>query len=175
MPRLHKTEIIPHGVTVGRKRKRSKEDKGESRSRPCRSDKIFGTSGDQLNLKSQYAACSYNALQFVSKKDSRATNGVYEVRIDMSVSGLSQLAAELGPLNGQFDHVMLCLPPGTTGNLIAFAYIHHWLSVYNDEWCNYLPSQVHGIGHNLNLAHSGETGSYDDLSSVVSLTACLLL
>jgi hypothetical protein len=31
-----------------------------------------------------------------------------------------------------------------------------WLSVYNDDWCNYPSGQVHEIGHNLNLAHAWE-------------------
>jgi len=39
------------------------------------------------------------------------------------------------------------------------------LSVYNDEWCTYLSAQLHELGHNLNLGHSGEgSQAYDDQS-----------
>jgi len=35
------------------------------------------------------------------------------------------------------DHVLYCLPRDTQG-WIGYAYLDHWLSVYNDEWCNSL-------------------------------------
>jgi hypothetical protein len=63
--------------------------------------------------------------------------------------------------------------------------VNSWLSVYNNQWCNYVSGQMHGkynviffhdsnirnieIGHNLNLAHSGETSTYDDQSGMVSI------
>lgn len=34
--------------------------------------------------------------------------------------------------------------------------MNHYLSVYNDDWCNYPSGQVHEIGHNLDLEHAGE-------------------
>lgn len=32
-------------------------------------------------------------------------------------------------------HIMYCLPPGNSGTWITYAYINHWNSVYNNEWC----------------------------------------
>ena len=60
-----------------------------------------------------------------------------------------------------------CIPPGTSGGWIAYAYINHWLSVYNDRWCEYPSGQMHELGHNLNLAHSGEGATYDDQSGMM--------
>ena len=120
------------------------------------SNEIFGTNGDVVNLKSQYAACSYNQLNFYPTTDNRVNNGVYTVTITNTVSGVSdgvirnavnsQATAELGDLPSQFDYVMQCLPPGTNGGWIAYAYINHWLSVYNNNWCNYPSGQMHELG-----------------------------
>ncbi len=51
---------------------------------------------------------------------------------------------------------------------IAYAYINSWNSVYSNEWCNYVSAQLHELGHNLNLAHSGEgTTEYADQSGMM--------
>mmetsp|Transcript_15794 Transcript_15794/g.24045 ORF Transcript_15794/g.24045 Transcript_15794/m.24045 type:complete len:451 (+) Transcript_15794:688-2040(+) len=42
--------------------------------------------------------------------------------------------------------------------LLAYAYLNDHLSVYNDIWFDRVNVQVHEIGHNLNLAHSGQRG-----------------
>lgn len=119
------------------------------------SDNVFGTTDDSVNLKSQYEACSYNKLRLNPTADSRATNGVYEVSISRKTKRasresiedavVSQLTRELGYLPREFDHVMLCLPPRTSGSWIAYAYVNGWLSVYNDNWCNYVSAQVHEV------------------------------
>lgn len=130
---------------------------------------IFGTSGDTVNLKSQYDACSQGKLLFEPFNGLTTTNvpisdGVVNVTIPESVNGVSRYTAEdyvmdaagvlLGNLPNQFDHVMLCIPPGTSGNWIAYAYINSWLSVYNDDWCNYVSGQMHEIGMCWLAAHS---------------------
>jgi hypothetical protein len=66
------------------------------------------------------------------------------------------------------DHVMYCMPDNAMTD-VAYAYVNSWLSVYNDDWCNKPSAQVHELGHNLNLAHSGEgTNVYGDQSGMVS-------
>ena len=181
------------------------------------SDAWFGTHGDPVNLKSQYEACSYNKLQINPANTRNISNGVRTISIGNNVIGASSTTIqwsvvwtawnEFGSLINNFDHVMLCLPPGTTrsqsGSWIAYAWVNSWLSVYNDQWCNYVSAQMHGkskimlillpsfsfmtdsnsllafsdcyttirnieIGHNLGLAHSGETATYDDQSGMVS-------
>jgi hypothetical protein len=142
------------------------------------SNSVFGTSGDPVNLVSQYKACSYDKLRFAPTTDSRATNGVYEVTITQTVTGVldsvvrnsvtTALTQTFGSLSSTFDHVTLCLPPGTSGSWIAYAYINSYLSVYNDQWCNYVSEQMHKVGHNLGLGHSGEgTAEYDDQSGMM--------
>ena len=144
------------------------------------SDKWFGTSGDTVNLKSQYKACSYDKLIMNAFSNTQVSDGVTTVTISETVSGASDdtiknaAVTALGSLVNEPDYVMLCLPPGTSGSWIAYAYVNSWLSVYNNEWCNYVSGQMHEIGHNLNLAHSGENAEYDDQSGMVCIKTELL-
>jgi hypothetical protein len=55
--------------------------------------------------------------------------------------------------------------------LLSQAYMGGWLSVYNNQWCNYPSVQVHEIGHNLNLAHAGEGSSeYADQTGMMGFS-----
>jgi hypothetical protein len=123
------------------------------------SDDIFGTAGDAINLKSQYQACSDGKLVFepVTTNALVGTDGVYTVTLPTTnVTGatdstirtamVNKATADLGSLTSVADYVMLCLPPGTTGGWIAYAYINHWQSVYNDNWCRYPSAQLHEVG-----------------------------
>jgi hypothetical protein len=115
------------------------------------SDAWFGTSGDAVNLKSQYEACSYNKIQIDPANTTDVSNGVKTVTISNTVNGTADgvirdaVTTALGSsFTSQFDHVMLCLPPGTSEDWIAYAYFNYWLSVYNNEWCDYVSAQMHG-------------------------------
>lgn len=122
------------------------------------SQSVFGAT----SARSQYSDCSFNKLNFHPATGPGVSNGVMEITIPQNVKGIASYVVQnaitenLGgkPLNA--DHVMYCLPPGTTGGWIAYAYTNHWLSVYNDKWCTYLSAQMHEIGHNFGLLHSGE-------------------
>jgi hypothetical protein len=142
------------------------------------SNAVFGTSGDPVNLVSQYRACSYDKLRFAPTTESGTTNGVYEVSITQTVAGvdntvvreaaLTVLTQKFGDWTSKFDHVMLCLPPGTSGSWIAYAYVNSYLTVYNNEWCNSVSGQMHEIGHNLGLGHSGEgSETYADQTGIM--------
>ncbi|KAL7533016.1 hypothetical protein ACHAXR_012609 [Thalassiosira sp. AJA248-18] len=152
-------------------------DATTSPSESTLNDNWFGTNTDPHNLKSQYAACSYNKLTF-SPVTSIGTDGVVTVTIANTISGASdgtirnavtaKLRATYGTDSGLADHVALCLPAGTSGGWIEYAYIHSWLSVFNNNWCNYLSIQVHEIGHNLGYDHSGEgSNEYGDQSGMM--------
>jgi len=135
-------------------------DRATTASESTLSDDIFGTFGDPVNLRSQYSQCSDGKLQFqpLTTNSKVGSDGVYTVNLPTTfVTGadddvirdemVSKAAADLGAsLNRIADYVMLCLPPGTAGGWIAYAYINHWLSVYNDNWCQYPSGQLHEIG-----------------------------
>ena len=126
------------------------------------SNAVFGTSGDLVNLKSQYRACSYNQLLFEPVSEIGVVDGTTTVTVSTTIGqGSAQLHAIMSnaittALNAKFgvsnpgllaDHILYCLPPGAfkvvdkDGNLVdgkAYATettaVGSWLSVYNDEW-----------------------------------------
>ncbi|GFH49885.1 hypothetical protein CTEN210_06361 [Chaetoceros tenuissimus] len=148
-------------------------DKTTSASESELSDSIFGTShnifgisGDSLNLKSWYNQCSYNQLNFIPAEGTDINDGVITVTVPSSTTnGDSVMNNDIvAALNAKFNvssptqianHIMYCLPTGTMSG-IAYANINHWRSVYSDNWCTYVSSQAHEVGHNLVLAHSGD-------------------
>jgi len=144
------------------------------------SDNIFGTGTDVVNLRSQYKACSHDKLDFVPAENGSVgiTGGVGKVTINQNVTGVNNGEirdaavaagnAQFGTMQSQFDYVMVCIPPGTSGGWIAYAWLNWYLSVYNDVWCNFPSGQMHEIGHNLGLHHSGEgTAEYADQSGMM--------
>jgi len=164
-------------------------DESPSYDEATLSNSVFGDNGDPLNLKSQYSACSNGKLNFVpanSKSllsgqgqdgETDISNGVTTVRVNVDTSqgdGImrndvtEELKNNFGvshPTN-LANHVMYCLPPSAMSG-IAYAYVNSWMSVYKDKWCTYVSGQMHELGHNLNLAHSNEEGTYKDQSGMM--------
>ena len=104
------------------------QDTVTSSSKEILSDKIFGTGNDLANLSSQYSACSHGQLEFepfrgMTEGGFYVDNGVIDVNINMNAIDTSRFVVEdaleeaadkiVGSLSDQFDHVMLCLPPGS--------------------------------------------------------------
>lgn len=98
-------------------------------------DKVFGTAGDVSNLRERFEKCSYGEMlmqPFIGTTSTGKSiqNGVYQVTISAKVKGVQNtivednveaaLTQQLGNLPNQFDHVMLCLPPGTMSGWIAY-------------------------------------------------------
>ena len=120
-------------------------------------DKIFGLAGDQINLVERYRSCSYGELLMKPYVGTTVTgktiqNGVYELTIPINVLGAvntdvrnqveAALTQQLGQLTSQFDHVMLCLPPGTQSGWIAFSelcFSRSYISIYGSI-SNMIPS-----------------------------------
>lgn len=132
---------------------------------------------DNVSLKSQTAECSYNKLQIepfigATPSNEQVHDGVVNIHVDYEQTDATKhdliaIAAakeQLGDLDDpRFDLVMFCFPPGTK-NFMAFAYGNNKYSFYNDKWCGFVSAQMHEIGHNLGLGHSGQLQQleYDD-------------
>ena len=170
------------------------KDKSTSSSESKLSDSVFGTNGDKVTLKSQYGACSKGKLNIIPAA-SRTRNGntisagstTVTVKVKTKDGDSKMVNAITNALNDNFgvsnpnrlaDHVMYCLPPNTMSG-IAYAWYNSWNSVYSDDWCTSVSAQMHEIGHNLNLKHSGEidgqtNNQYGDQSGMVSAALATL-
>lgn len=125
------------------------------------SDKIFGTYGDQINIKSQFEACSHGKLQVTNEytvdiSDELVAPGVIEIDIPISLIGNNRRAirtemikatqAKLGlTLPGPFQNVMYVLEGCYTDcGWAAYAYVNGWLSIYQGDNYKYVSVQMHG-------------------------------
>lgn len=118
------------------------------------SNKIFGTNGDKVNLVTIYDTCSVGKLKFVPASGENIVDGVGEIFLTQNVGGMNSVDvdnlvvaagnAKFGELSINYDHVMFCLPPGTAGTWLAYAYLNWYRSTYNDLWCGYPSAQVSG-------------------------------
>lgn len=105
-------------------------DRTTSSSEDIIRDKIFGTYGDEVNLRERFQSCSYGEMLIEPVETQKISGGVFTIRVNTTVNGtgdavvreatLSALSAALGDLPSQFDHVMLCIPPGTSGSWIGY-------------------------------------------------------
>jgi hypothetical protein len=125
-------------------------------------NKIFGASGDVLNLKSLYNQCSSGQLQFEPQTNNNliGTDGVYTVNLPTTTvtnvadgtirdAAVAKASKDFGgvALTSIANHVIVCIPPGTAGGgWLAYAYVNHWLSVFNDHWCKAPSGQMHELG-----------------------------
>ncbi len=129
-------------------------DASTSASKSLLSNRIFGTTGDSVNMASQFSACSHDKLNFTPATGSGITNGVQEVTVSVSTSQgddvmNNAIYGELGSdYYGLADYLMFCLPANTMDG-IAYAYIGGQISVYDDDWCEYPSVAMHELGHNL--------------------------
>lgn len=114
---------------------------------------------DGFNLASGFRDCSYNKLTFVPTNYSKAKNGVYTVNVNTNVVNkkftevrnivLDQVRSDfnMNNLNDVFDHVMICMPPGTVSNngnskWAAYGIVNGYVTVFNDKWCNSVSAQM---------------------------------
>merc|ERR1711862_329114 len=125
---------------------------------------------EKKSVKNQYNKCSskkFNLVPFKGKTKTgvKVKNGVGEVNLSINIKNndksdveweiLKASREKYGDLPSQFDHIIICMPPGT-GTWIAYATMGGFKSVYNDKWCDNLTVLQHEIGHNINPGHSGE-------------------
>jgi hypothetical protein len=133
-------------------------------------DDIFGYGTDAVNLKSQMAACSMGDLTIVPGSDpngSFSAEGVVEVTIGVTLENndratirnavTTAVQSKLGvTLPGPYQQVMYVLEGCYVDcGWAAYAYINSWNSVYQGNYYYMTGVQMHELGHNFNLAHSG--------------------
>ena len=115
------------------------------------SNRIFGTDGDLVNLKSQYEGCSKGRLEImpaISDDHQEIVDGVLELTIDANGSTDDRVISDLANnyVKARYaniaDHWMLCLPPGTDGGWVGYANYRGPKSVFNNKWCGYPSIQV---------------------------------
>lgn len=152
-------------------------------------DNIFGYGTDQVNLKSQMAACSMNTLDIVPGSDpngSQSATGVVEVTINVSLEGNSRstirnavttaVTNKIGEsLPGRYQQVMYVLEGCYLDcGWAAYAYINSWNSVYQGNYYYMTGVQMHELGHNFNLAHSGglDGATYTDHTGLMVRFIC---
>jgi hypothetical protein len=141
---------------------------------------IFGISSsivpDVYTLASQYDACSNGKLKMEPVTHASVNAyGVVEVSIDQNLASSSSIAMQSAAatiLNkdkginvADYDHTMYCLPDEITPKIVAWAHLGDRTSVYRNKFCLSLSTQMHEVGHNLGLGHSGlGTNNYLDRS-----------
>jgi hypothetical protein len=83
------------------------------------------------------------------------SDGVVDIKVDINIASgdsavrnavTSKLNLVFGVTNPNklASHVMYCLPSEVMPE-IAYAYMNSWNSVYSNEWCNYLSTQMHEV------------------------------
>ena len=142
-------------------------------------DDVFGTLGDPVNLKSQLFDCSHGQMNVVpgtipNASVNEAAPGVIEVTIPISITNndryvvhnavTAAVNAKLGTnlVNGwdqitePYHQVMYVLEKCYIEcGWAAYAYINGWMSVYQSGYYKQTGVQVHELGHNFGLYHSG--------------------
>jgi len=111
------------------------------------------------SVQSQFDECS-NGVFTVSN------GGAVEITLDYTVKGrtidsdttmkndMAKLVEDIVkfPLPGILDHVLYCMPTGTTNlgepDWVAFATSGEYNSYYNDGQCEEIITVMHEIGHN---------------------------
>jgi hypothetical protein len=137
---------------------------------------------DAVCLKSQMNACSYGAATIEpagsTVVDGETYNGIVEVDVGIAAAGANYMTLQSEVLNAfwakfgnDFDLVMIAQAPGSVNysgstGWLAYAFVNGWLSVYNEGWMGPVSAQMHEVGHNIGLQHSGRPGQseYADIS-----------
>jgi len=136
-------------------------------------------------MKSQSKACSFGQFEITTEYDDDnidsklSAPGVMDVRIAIPLGSADEqmlnavgIAAQvkLGfNLPGPFQHVIYVVHSCGGCSWAGYAAVNSWSQVYQGKYMKYTGVQVHELGHNLNLAHSGKNGEeYGDHTCMVS-------
>jgi len=145
---------------------------------------IFDDS-DGMTVTKQLQACSHGMFTIKPATGQSINNGVATIQLDYVIGKSTEEIYKsidysskkiFGRELNKFDHVMMCMPSGTTIETREGDVTDKWnayvpgdyeytdfLTLYNDKWCSSISAGMHEIGHNLGLEHSNESGvSYED-------------
>ena len=149
-----------------------------------------GCTPDPVNLKSQYLGCSGGKMNIVPAcsrpSDScygnpEIVNGVLEVEIPINVQGqrtttvtsydhmMAYYALRDYGINIWDFHLLHVIPDEANwGGAAAWAYLPGKVSAFQDSYANRMGVQMHEIGHNLGMQHSGKgSNQYNDHSCLM--------
>ncbi len=136
---------------------------------------------DSSCLKSQMEGCSHGKVTIAP----HGGTGVFDLHVDHDLAESNNgdvlhnkaflaFQAQFGdPFDtSKFDLVMFCNPPQYTQIAGAWGQVNGPISNYADDWCSSVAGQMHEVGHNLGLEHSGEGGDqYGDTSGYMGSTS----
>ncbi len=132
------------------------------------SNKIFGTYGDEMTMKSQFEACSFGKLRISNNYNIDISNhleapGVIDVNVPLKLSESNRLQVRTASINaveeklgfelpGPFDHVVFVVEGCYTDcGWAGYAYVNSWFSIFQGRYYKMAGVQLHELGHNLNL------------------------
>ena len=133
-------------------------------------NKLFGTSGDKVTVKSQLSECSMNQLNMIPFNGTTPSgeviiNGVGNVFLPFALKSkydqsrendiTNAIVSKYGNLADLVDHLPLVLPKGAS-NFIVYARVNGYISVYNEKFIHYPSIVMHEIAHNFGFHHSSE-------------------
>lgn len=167
-------------------------DSRNSLSQQVLSQRIFGigTNAPTVNVRSQFHACSFGKIRIVPATGQGIVDGVASITIgnvkkkdpfnlENQAVAVAEKKLGIADLSSKFDHVMICLPPGTLYGGVrerwyAYGYLNWYRTVFNNEWAGYYSVGAHEIGHNLMLQHSseGDSSGYGDQSGKLAGAGC---
>ncbi len=135
--------------------------------------------------KTQLDACSGGKLTIMPATGTGITDGVMEVVLaGKVVSGAHRYTVEgwvddaveamiTGNLN-QWDHLMYVLPTSVDfRGAAAYAHRNSYKLVFMGRYASYMGVQIHELGHNYNMRHSGfGTATYKDHTGLMGTFSC---
>lgn len=149
--------------------------------------RVFGIGNEEdISVVSQISDCSFRKLRLEPAIGQNIKDGVGEINITLSVNNTEvtelentltmETIAKFGPIVKNFDHVIYCIPYGTSRKnfdkeWMGYSYLNSWRSYHNDRFMT-TSSIIHELGHNWNFHHSGDVSTeYGDTTGYMGMSS----